>query len=121
MLLIYNPNGAPTLKSGGSYLKYTQLDLLYYIICPNLNKITWYSNKYINFIIFKIALNILIRGLHHTKEDKNLMFKLYLLCNNNLIDINELTWDEYNLLLKIDSIYNLLHSKNYISFGIPPP
>lgn len=101
-----------------SYLKYNQVDLLYYIICPNLNKIKWYSNKYIDFLLFKMALNILIRGLHYNLLGNNLMLKLYLLCNLNLIDINKLPWDEYNKLLKIDSIYDLnllqrINSKNY--------
>ena len=29
-----------------SLLKYNKIDLLYYIICPNLNKIKWFSTPY---------------------------------------------------------------------------
>lgn len=102
-----------------SYLKYNQVDLLYYIICPNLNNIKWYSNKHINFIVFNIALNLLIKGLHQIKEGNDLMLKLHKLCNSNLLNTNTLPWDEYYKLLKIDPIYDLnlpykINSKNYI-------
>nr|AQX36004.1 hypothetical protein [Saccharomyces paradoxus] len=90
-----------------SLLKYNKIDLLYYIICPNLNNMKWFSTKYINFMAFMMALEIIIKGLYHTNEGHNFMLKLDELSNSNLTDINDLPWDMYYEMLKMDPIYDL--------------
>ena len=103
-----------------SLLKYNKIDLLYYIICPNLNKIKWFSTKYINFIAFIIALEIIIKGLYHTDKGHNFILKLDELSNSNLLDINHLPWNIYSELLKIDPIYdlNIPHRINCQNYAI---
>nr|pir hypothetical protein Q0130 - yeast (Saccharomyces cerevisiae) mitochondrion [Saccharomyces cerevisiae]AKL82878.1 hypothetical protein [Saccharomyces cerevisiae]AKL83034.1 hypothetical protein [Saccharomyces cerevisiae] len=65
------------------------------------------GTKYINFIAFMMALEIIIKGLYHTDKGHNFMLKLDELSNSNLTDINHLPWNMYSELLKMDPIYDL--------------
>ena len=70
----------------------------------------WYyyeaKTKYINFIAFIIALEIIIKGLYHNNKGHNSILKLYELFNSNLLYINHLPLNIYYELLKIDPIYD---------------
>lgn len=121
---ILTPNSSEQLNLKGytnrvSLLRVTQIDLLYYVIVPTLNNIKWYSSKYIDFIIFKMVLNILIRGLNHTSRGNNLIYELYKKSNLNLTSIDKLPWEEYFEVLNLNNVYDinlpyLINSKNYV-------
>lgn len=102
-----------------SMLRITQVDVLYYIIMPTLDSLKWYTSKEIDYIIFNMLLNLVIRGLHHLAEGFKLIDHLLVLSNTNINNIDELPWEEFLNIIEIKPIYDLnlpyyINSKNYI-------
>lgn len=102
-----------------SMLRITQVDVLYYIIMPTLDYLKWYTSKEIDYIIFNMLLNLVIRGLHHLAEGFKLIDHLLVLSNTNINNIDELPWEEFLNIIEIKPIYDLnlpyyINSKNYI-------
>nr|YP_009155512.1 hypothetical protein [Torulaspora globosa]AJG03037.1 hypothetical protein [Torulaspora globosa] len=58
-------------------LAINNMDMLYYIVLPKLEAEQWYSRKKDDFIMWKTALTIIIKGLHNTNEGMNLLNILY--------------------------------------------
>nr|AGS44179.1 hypothetical protein H731WILSUA-C_029 [Cyberlindnera suaveolens] len=87
-------------------LRYLKIDFLYYVIVYNLEQLPWYTLKHTNFIIFKVALEILRRGLHTIPEGRNLLVKLRENLNKDN-QIQDLPWTDIDLILSMTPIFNI--------------
>lgn len=101
-----------------SKLRYTQLDFLYYVVIPNLEKMPWYTLKFTNIIILKLTISIIIKGLYHTQEGKDLL-SLLKKCSNKDLLLKDLPWDIIDKVINIKPIYDINlpyknNSKNYM-------
>ena len=102
-------------------IKHNRFDTLFYVIIPILERIQWFTVKYIDFIIFKITLTILLIGLHHLPEGYNILITLKSLSNTNTQKVEDLPWDDISRVLSMPPVYNIelpygINSRNYAIF-----
>lgn len=111
----------------------SSVDSLYYYLLPYLNESKFYSRKYIDFNLWKMALLLKIHGYYYTVEGKNLFLdiseilnKRYTTDNIGVADnveniINDIT-ERFNLIMQKDPPFdvnlNILHAKNVRDYSI---
>lgn len=94
----------------------SSVDALYYHILPWLDSSKFYSRKYVDFKLWKIALLLKINGYYYQIEGKNLFLDISEVLNkrystdNNLVDINkaiENIFERFYNLSKIEPPFNV--------------
>lgn len=112
----------------------SSVDSLYYYLLPYLNDSKFYSRKYIDFNLWKMALLLKIHGYYYTVEGKNLFLDISEILNKRYTTnnpsrsadnvqsiINEIT-ERFNLIMQKDPPFdvklNILHVKNVRDYSI---
>lgn len=88
-------------------LEFRKLDFLYYVIAPKLLSLKWYSRKEVDFKLWKVVLNIYIKGLHNLEEGLNLLNLIQNNINKKRYNNNNIISDNIiNKVLNIKPVYN---------------
>lgn len=88
-------------KTGVVSLVVTNTDALYYYILPLLDESKFYSRKYIEFKLWRMALILKIRGYYYTLEGKNLF-----------LDITDILNRRYSTTVSSKSVKKIINNIN---------
>ena len=130
-ILPVNVTSAINVKTNVVSVVVSSIDALYYYILPWLNSSNFYSRKYVDFKLWRLALLLKIRGYYYLTEGKKLFLDISDVLNkrystgNDSADINkaiENIFERFEILSEIESPFNVKdfipHVDNALKFRI---
>jgi len=130
-ILPLNVTSTINAKTSVVSLVVSNLDALYYYILPLLDESKFYSRKFIDFKLWRMALILKIRGYYYTLEGKNLFLDISEILNKRYSttvsteNVNEIINNiskKFEDILKKDAPFDieldLPHTKNVRKFSI---
>ena len=115
-ILPVNVTSATNVRTNVVSIVISNVDALYYHILPWLDSSKFYSRKYVDFKLWKIALLLKINGYYYLTEGKKLFLDISDVLNkrystdNNLVDINkaiENIFEKFDIISKTEPPFNV--------------
>ena len=115
-ILPVNVTSATNVRTNVVSIVISNVDALYYHILPWLDSSKFYSRKYVDFKLWKIALLLKINGYYYLTEGKKLFLDISDVLNkrystdNNLVDVNktiENIFERFYNLSQIEPPFNV--------------
>lgn len=132
-ILPINVTSATNIRTNVVSIVISSVDALYYYILPWLDSSRFYSRKYVDFKLWRLALLLKINGYYYLTEGKKLFLdisdvlnKRYSTSNNSgYVDINksiENIYERFENITKIQPVFNVKlfipHVDNALKFRI---
>jgi hypothetical protein len=115
-ILPVNVTSATNVRTNVVSIVVSNIDALYYYILPLLDSSKFYSRKYVDFKLWRLALLLKINGYYYLTEGKKLFLDISDVLNkrystsNNSVDINkaiENIYERYENISKLEPVFNV--------------
>lgn len=116
LILPINVTSAINIKTNVVSIVVSSTDALYYYILPWLDSSKFYSRKYVDFQLWRLALLLKIKGYYYLTEGKKLFLDISDVLNkrystsNNLVDIDKVIEninERFESISKLEPIFNV--------------
>lgn len=122
-ILPVNVTSVTNIRTNVVSIVVSSVDALYYYILPWLDSSNFYSRKYEDFKLWKLALLLKVNGYYYLTEGKKLFLDISDVLNkryntnNNSVDINkaiENIFERFENITKIEPPFNVKHFIPYV-------
>lgn len=130
-ILPINVTSATNVKTNVMSIVVSSIDALYYYILPWLDCSKFYSRKYVDFKLWRLALLLKINGYYYLTEGKNLFLDISEVLNNrystsnNSVDIDKVIEninERFENISKLEPVFNVKlfipHVDNALKFRL---